>query len=677
MKKIKITGEQAQRLGLNKSIPKTLKEGVRNVVKISKEQYNRIFAAGLITEDEVKGGLNRVDKEFKREFVGKDVQSLSPTTPMGEGKFKVEKPNPSLNKGNQGQFNKPISEGDNQIKNEVKELIKFLYRKSEELSPFWEKQGISYDEICDSLTSKGLIVSKNGKYEVSKKLGSPQAALQAIEDQLSTLLPKQQGADEAYPMQDAPKTDAPQTDAPQTDAPQTDAPSLETENTPVGADEDPKAPWNDKGQDITKPTEAKEAKLEPVGFNNEIIIFKDPKGILYVFFYDGIDKKEFMQYASVERHYVGKDDEGQPDYDYDFDNANVDANVVSNYVNDNLATLTKGEGLEAYENGAEIVKVDEPLKQELIGLYSMDKGIAKALGPIEEVTEPEAIDSFKKQIGKAFTASDKPKIPQHKILAKLAELKAKEKARQEAEKAALQTRSETGEVEEMTGAASSGAFTGALDMPVVKREMPATPVVGEASTLGKGYTHFALDKATNKIVNGWDYNGLENDEIKHWVKGDLKDQFPDRKPSEFKLVTRGFLMKNGIDPTNTENWYKIDISETTVASAGNFQYDTPGLANVGRNGEFKKGKKTKAEKTTQWAGGAFVEQPKCSKLNNNKEAQNGGCNQGAPSLKTRKTGGSINAPSLGENEIYEAIVKKTGKSIDEIKRIIESKNKKA
>ena len=52
-------------------------------------------------------------------------------------------------------------------------------------------------------------------------------------------------------------------------------------------------------------------------------------------------------------------------------------------------------------------------------------------------------------------------------------------------------------------------------------------------------------------------------------------------------------------------------------------------------------------------------------------------NSGASSLKTVKTGGSINAPSLGEGEIYEAIAKKTGKSIDEVKRIIESKNKKA
>lgn len=112
----------------------------------------------------------------------------------------------------------------------------------------------------------------------------------------------------------------------------------------------------------------------------------------------------------------------------------------------------------------------------------------------------------------------------------------------------------------------------------------------------------------------------------------------------------------------------------TVAGAGNFQYDSPGLANVGRNGEFKKGgKKTKAETTPQWAGGSFVEQPECSKPNNNKEAQNGGCNSGASSLKMKKGSGSVNAPSLAENKIFEEIAKRTGKTIEEVKQIISNK----
>ena len=94
------------------------------------------------------------------------------------------------------------------------------------------------------------------------------------------------------------------------------------------------------------------------------------------------------------------------------------------------------------------------------------------------------------------------------------------------------------------------------------------------------------------------------------------------------------------------------VYESTVASTGNFQYDNPGLANIGRNGEFKQPKKkTKAQAKTQWAGGAFVELDDCTKLNNNKEAQKGGCSTGAVDgvVKLKKTSGNVNAPSLSEN----------------------------
>lgn len=48
---------------------------------------------------------------------------------------------------------------------------------------------------------------------------------------------------------------------------------------------------------------------------------------------------------------------------------------------------------------------------------------------------------------------------------------------------------------------------------------------------------------------------------------------------------------------------------------------------------------------TQWAG---VEFDDCTKLNNNKEAQNGGCSTGAIDnvVKLKKTKSNVNAPSL-------------------------------
>lgn len=86
------------------------------------------------------------------------------------------------------------------------------------------------------------------------------------------------------------------------------------------------------------------------------------------------------------------------------------------------------------------------------------------------------------------------------------------------------------------------------------------------SILAKGYTHFLVGKnpantQEGKIYDGWDYKGLDNDEIKEWVKIDVKDNFPSNKASDFKLMTRKGLISLGIDPSNTNNWYKIEQNQ--------------------------------------------------------------------------------------------------------------------
>lgn len=73
--------------------------------------------------------------------------------------------------------------------------------------------------------------------------------------------------------------------------------------------------------------------------------------------------------------------------------------------------------------------------------------------------------------------------------------------------------------------------------------------------LGEGYTHFAIDKNTGKIVNGWDYNGTDNASIKEYCIQDLKDQFPERKANEFKVVSKPYLIRQGINPSDDANWY--------------------------------------------------------------------------------------------------------------------------
>jgi hypothetical protein len=77
------------------------------------------------------------------------------------------------------------------------------------------------------------------------------------------------------------------------------------------------------------------------------------------------------------------------------------------------------------------------------------------------------------------------------------------------------------------------------------------------------------------------------------------------------------------------------VDETTsTVTAGNYAYATPGFAsskffgNENKEGKARVNKGITHKKTTI-PGGSFVEFDSCTKLNNNKEAQKGGCSVGA------------------------------------------------
>lgn len=74
--------------------------------------------------------------------------------------------------------------------------------------------------------------------------------------------------------------------------------------------------------------------------------------------------------------------------------------------------------------------------------------------------------------------------------------------------------------------------------------------------LGKGYTHFAINKNDGKIYDGWDYTGEDKESVAYYAKIDLKDNFPNNKPSDFKVVTKNLLAKQGMNVSDTNNWYK-------------------------------------------------------------------------------------------------------------------------
>lgn len=70
------------------------------------------------------------------------------------------------------------------------------------------------------------------------------------------------------------------------------------------------------------------------------------------------------------------------------------------------------------------------------------------------------------------------------------------------------------------------------------------------------YSHFAVNKATGKIVNGWDYADEDPEDLRLFKRdyfiNDLLDY--ELNPKEYKILTAKSLMRMGIDPNDDNNW---------------------------------------------------------------------------------------------------------------------------
>ena len=619
MKKIKITERQAELLGLNKN--------TKNTLKITQEQYDRIFGSKILKEDkdkaidkdplyveyykemsgeepfemngnkyqyvwakypdgkvdvgtyafgqdlvyaydkfktmhklqedsDIKGGEARVDNAFKKEMpVSNDVVNLKPVDEEAEGKnFNIRQKTSDAPSSIQD-FGKPISEEEEgNIKTEMKGLISRLYGKSNELSPYWEKKGLTFDKIClELLKNNPPLIKSTGDntYVITKAMGDKDQTLQAIEDKLTSI---SEGIDTTVDLQEGDWFDS-----------------------------HPEHPANQPNQEYTKRSIAPTSDFETIAFNKEIAIMKHINDLwcFNYFYLTSEDEKGFGRVASD----LGKVPMGS---DYTNGEWDMDGEILSTYVDENLNSLSKGIGVQGWESDANLVKIDDELRAELLDMFSMDKNIINALNQMQEGDDrfpkhSAEKEKIKQDLGKGFTGEPSVKSDEEKaaILQKIKDIRAKEVAR----------RKESGEIDETT-AASSGAFTG--------------PLFG--------------------------------------------------KMKEEEMIRR-------------------ELKETTSGSDSTGEYTVPAFKMKKNHTDFAE-VTTKAETTPQWAGGAFVDQPECSKPNNNKEAQNGGCNSGASSLKVKYKKGSINAPSLGENKIYETIAKKTGKTVEEVITIIKTKNNK-
>jgi hypothetical protein len=132
------------------------------------------------------------------------------------------------------------------------------------------------------------------------------------------------------------------------------------ENYPAGAEFRSDAPWNEKEPNYTEP-EGKEEPYVGIFYNKEICILRNVTDNSLWVFYDGA----MMNKDNAYRPYAYRDSE-TGEYE-------LTPDVVARYVNDNLNILKTGSGLNDWEDGVDVVKIDSDLSREIRSTYNSEK----------------------------------------------------------------------------------------------------------------------------------------------------------------------------------------------------------------------------------------------------------------------------------------------------------------
>lgn len=131
------------------------------------------------------------------------------------------------------------------------------------------------------------------------------------------------------------------------------------ENYPMGAADDSRAPWNQSEPDFSRAESPAESRYSVKSVAGDLAIVTDGSDS-YVFDFGNLSDEDFFDYADVPREYIGKDEDGMPEFEYgEFE---VDDYVIDNYINSNQEQLSVGSGVDDYESGNyDLVKIDREL----------------------------------------------------------------------------------------------------------------------------------------------------------------------------------------------------------------------------------------------------------------------------------------------------------------------------
>jgi glycogen synthase len=80
--------------------------------------------------------------------------------------------------------------------------------------------------------------------------------------------------------------------------------------------------------------------------------------------------------------------------------------------------------------------------------------------------------------------------------------------------------------------------------------------INNGTSSNGGYSHFAVSKTTGKIVNGWDYHGIDPSELRSDKRYYFVDDLEDFgfNPNNIKILSLKSLERQGLDPNDDNNW---------------------------------------------------------------------------------------------------------------------------
>jgi hypothetical protein len=282
-----------------------------------------------------------------------------------------------------------------------------------------------------------------------------------------------------------------------------------------------------------------------------------------------LDGKKFNNNVTVTGRVVGKDDseltikqDNEPKYVIKYIDSNnvgivdMDGKVLFKYNLDSADTNTINNDIESLFGNSEEQPVQESKYQ---------KYLASKKTNLDETDDDSSLEVGKEyktdsNLGGTFNVAYKGKGEEgkHNFEVSRGEFKGQKHSVKPEDLKTYLVKEESTELDTQLNEAIKTPYGKFLMKKIIKEEFSRYQdniiQEGRKAELGKEYTHFAIDKASNKIITGWEYKDVDNESIKEYCKTDLKDL--DKKPSECKILTRKAVEKLGLNPNDSKDWNK-------------------------------------------------------------------------------------------------------------------------